>query len=217
MVQSRLRTTIDHAFERTIARAGTARFAEWVRDFFAEKGPRSPYLRDIPGEFLEFLAERPAPPLLLDMARYEWTELAVAYLPDEQPEDAIVELAMHLPAVLTRAHRVLRLQYPVHRSASSRELDDHEDLEPEPVCLCLYRDPRSYEVRTLELTQVTASLLEAIAPPDSAGPAPSLTDAIRRSVEQVGAVLDEPFVLALSDLLTDFLERGLLRGSRAPG
>ena len=73
-------------------------------------------------------------------------------------------------------------------------------------------DPRTHDVRTLELTAVTGALLDEIA----RGPRP-LADVVRSAARRYDAAVDARFLDALSAVLADFLERGLLLGSLAPG
>jgi hypothetical protein len=86
----------------------------------------------------------------------------------------------------------------------------HAELSPEPFSLCLYRDARTHEVATLELTPVTARILAAMA----RGASP-LADIVRAAAEAEAMPVDRAFVEALSTLLADLTERGVLLGSLA--
>jgi hypothetical protein len=220
MVRSRFYQTIDHAFERTIGAIGADRFHRIVDRFLAEDPPRSPYLRDLPGEFLRFVRARPRvleePPALPayapDLMRYEWAELDAAYDHEEVRPDDIVAFDMDRPAVLTPAHRLLHLEYRVHSMGTD---GSSAPATREPISLLLYRDRRTHEVETLELTPVAATMILAI---DRRGgkdrPAP-LVEVVRGAAAEHGAVVDVAFVEALSALLADLIERGVLLGSLA--
>jgi hypothetical protein len=220
MVRSRFYQTLDHGFERLVRAIGTERFHRLVDRFLAEDPPKSPYLRDLPGELLRFaerrhelLEETPAlPAYALDLMRYEWAELDTAYSPEAQPDPDVVPLEMDRPAVLSPAHRLLRLEYTVHAIGSGEG-----GVVPvrSPVALCLYRDPKTYEVETLVLTPVAATLLFAIANPADKRAPPPLVQLIRQAAALHGSTVDAPFVEALSTLLADLSERGLLLGSLA--
>ena len=199
MVRNRFRATIVHAFERSVPFIGDAAFDALVAAFLATSPPRSPYLRDVPGEFLRFV-ERGAevPAAALDMMRYEWADLATAYTPDA--EQRVVDFDMSLPAALTRAHRLLHLTHTVHR----------DEVVRAPVDLVFYRDSAAFDVHVLELSPITFALLDEIARERR-----PLTDVIRTVAERAGATLDVAFVDALSAVLADFLERRLLLGSVA--
>jgi hypothetical protein len=72
----------------------------------------------------------------------------------------------------------------------------------------LYRNPKDHEVETLELTPVAARII------DRNGGSESMTEIVRAAARQETVVVDVPFVDALSALLADFVERGVLLGSR---
>src|SRR4051812_7958403 len=122
MVRARFYQTIDHAFERFIGAIGVDAFHRMVDHFVAEDPPRSPYLRDLPGEFLQFfergygvLSEvHGLPGYALDLARYEWAELDTAYTYREAHPADVLPFDMKRPAVLSPAHRLLHLDHRVH-------------------------------------------------------------------------------------------------------
>jgi hypothetical protein len=213
MVRARFSETIDHCYARLVELLGKERFHGLVDRFFAEAPPRSLYLRDVPGEFLAFAEARldalassaPLPPFFLDLARLEWAELDTAYTFEESRAAEVVPFDMNLPAVLSPAHRVLRLTYPVHRAADPGAL---AELSRSPIALCLYREPTTHDVRTLELNPVAAALVEAMGRADR-----PLTELVRDVAAREGATIDVAFVDAFSALMADFSERGLLLGS----
>jgi hypothetical protein len=211
MVRARFYQVIDHAFERTIAVIGLERFHGIVDRFLAQDPPRSVYLRDVPGEFLRFVESSgrstALPPFGLDLMRFEWAELDVAYTYEEVRPDDVVQLDMERVAAISPAHRLLALDYPVHRIESDGA---GAPAEPEPVRLCVYRDLSSHEIETLVLTPVAASILEQIA----AG-RQSLSDVVKSAAAAHRATIDVAFVEALSTLLADLTERGVLLGSFA--
>jgi len=209
MVRARLTQTIEHAFPRLRACVKDDAFAVWIEDYFAQVGPKSVYLRDVPGEFLSFFesdSELPqAPPYARDLARLEWTELDVAYTFEEAGVDRVGEFSMHKPPVLNGSLRVLQLQWAVHRGTRESPM---EPVEPGPVWVALYRDPASHDVRILELTQVTGVLLAAMQ-----GGQQSLTQCTEHAAQVTGATIDTAWVTALTNVLADFFDRGILLGS----
>ena len=215
MVRSRLTDSIEHAFERLVATVGTECFREIVGRFLAEAPPRSHYLRDVPGEFLDFFEKNRdvltrtyvLPAYAVDLARYEWAELETAYSFEESSALHVEPLDMQGVAVLSPAHRLIELAYPVH-CLEVRGPD--ATMQAAPFSLCLYRDPETHEVAVLELTPVTAAMLSLM----ERGTMP-LVEVVRKAAEAVGATVDVAFVDALSTLLADFTERGLLLGSIA--
>jgi hypothetical protein len=216
MVRSRLAENVEHGFERLRAVVGADRFREIVWRFLADSPPRSHYLRDVPGEFLRFFeANRDTltrafelPAYGLDLARYEWAELETAYSFEETKAAEVGPLDMQRVPVLSPAHRLIDLAYPVHRMGT----EGHDvTLEAAPFSLCLYRDAKSHEVAVLELTPVTASILSLMQRRTL-----TLTEIVRNAAEEVGVTVDVAFVDALSTLLADLIERGVLLGSLVP-
>jgi uncharacterized protein len=212
MVRARFLETLAHGFERLKSAIGSDRFEALADRFLAEGPPRSPYLRDVPGEFLRFLADQSSrlgrelrlPPYTLDLARYEWAELEAAYAFEEVNAAAVGPFDMQGIAVLTPAHRLLELDYPVHRW----DAHGHDAaMAPEPVWLCLYRDAKTHEVTALELTPVTATMLELMQER-----AKSVTEVVRNAAERRGLTVNVEFIDALSTLLADLIERGVLLG-----
>jgi len=135
-----------------------------VRDFIHRHTSTSPFFQEIPQEFLEYLAQsgRAAddPPFLLELAHYEWVELALDLDEDDIPNAGIDRhgdlLAGH-PVVSPLAWS-LRYRFPVHRISPA-----HRPTEAplEPTFLVVYRN-RSDRVGFLETNQVTARLLEIL-------------------------------------------------------
>jgi hypothetical protein len=216
MVRARFYQVVDHGFERLIGAIGADRFHRLVDRFLAEQPPRSPYLRDVPGEFLRFVENRrdvlgELAPYALDLMRYEWAELDAAYSHEEVRPDEVTELDMERPAVLSPAHRLLDLEYRVHTMGTD---GSGAPTAPDPIALLLYRDRRTHEVETLELTPVAAMMLAAIEAREGGAFRP-LVQVVRDAAERHGAAVDVAFVDALSALLADLTERGVLLGSRA--
>lgn len=136
-----------------------------VRGFLAEHRAQSPYFLEISQEFLEFLQNRQSkfaflPVFALELAHYEWIELALDVAPEDLPEvgiDPDGDLSTGVPVINPLAWS-LAYQYPVHRISSG--FQPNEPL-PHPVFLVVYRN-RADEVRFLEINSVTARLLELL-------------------------------------------------------
>jgi len=95
--------------------------------FFAEHHCHTPYLSQLPGEFVQFLQQQPIdPPWMLELAQWEWAELELFLAPD--PE-AIADLGADPLEGIPLLTSLLRLQvchYPVHR-ISVDYLPEHGD------------------------------------------------------------------------------------------
>jgi hypothetical protein len=163
-----------------------------VRDFVKRHVSSSPYFHEIPLEFVHFLQhERQLasdPPFLLELAHYEWVELALDIDTREIPTadvDATGDVLMGIPVVSPLAWS-LAYRYPVHRIAPGRTPDSVPD---EPTFLVVYRG-RDDRVHFLEGNRVTARLLTLLAGAELSG-----TRALEQIAEELSgydrnAVLD---------------------------
>jgi hypothetical protein len=142
-----------------------ARWHQFVRGFMQHHHAQTPYFLQMPEEFLGYLRNEFQPtsddyPFLVELAHYEYAELALSISEDEDDlteVDPAGDLLAGIPVKSVLAWS-FAYHYPVHRISP-----DFLPGEPEtqPVCLALYRD-RDDNVRFLELNAVTAALLEDI-------------------------------------------------------
>ncbi len=93
-----------------------------IRDYFSVHRSRTPYFLEMPQEFLEYLQKERGqrendPDWLLELAHYEWVELALA-VSDDEPDwnafDRDGDLFGQCP-VLSPLAWPLSYRYPVHR------------------------------------------------------------------------------------------------------
>ena len=139
---------------------------ELVRQFFIRHRSHTPIFKEIPGEFVAFLQDDYSPqdsdpPFLIELAHYEWAELALATLDTTIPWDTIDrhgDLLAGAPVVSPLAWS-LAYDFPVHRIAV-----DFQPSAPgaEPTRLLIYRD-RNDAVGFIEINVVTARLMELAA------------------------------------------------------
>jgi len=136
-----------------------------VRDFFAHHKSCSPYFLEISQEFLDYLQSehetQPEDPQgLLELAHYEWVELALMVAEESIDLDMIEpngDLLQGHP-VLSPVAWPLAYQYPVHKMGP----DYLPEAAPEqPTYLVVYRN-RMEEVRFLEINPVTARLVNLL-------------------------------------------------------
>jgi uncharacterized protein len=137
---------------------------DMVRDFVSHHQSHTPYFLEISQEFLRYLQEeREAhsydPAFMLELARYEWVELALDVSTAEIPE-ASVQAGDLLSSVLAVSPLAWRLsyQYPVHKIGPEYIPEKQPD---EPTFLVVFRN-RNDEVKFLEINTVTARLLQLI-------------------------------------------------------
>lgn len=136
---------------------------ELTQDFFAHHVSHTPYFSEIPEEFLNFLEnERDNTndyPFLLELAHYEWVEMALAISKDELIAGStdfsdLINARVQLSPVAS----VLAYAYPVHKISP-----EFLPTEPtgQPNCLIVYRDAHD-EVHFMEITPLTYRLLAMI-------------------------------------------------------
>jgi hypothetical protein len=126
---------------------------------------QTPYFLEIPKEFLAFLEQEHTPqaddfPFLLELAHYEWVELALSVSADSNDMTGIDpdgDLLDGVPVISVLAWP-LAYQFPVHRISA-----DFQPREPgeQPTYLAIYRDSDD-EIGFMELNAVTAGLLDKI-------------------------------------------------------
>jgi hypothetical protein len=189
---------------------GAGRWERLVQAFFAGHACRTPIFSEVPAEFLDYLesghARRPdEPPYLTELARYEWTELALTIAPTPEPPaglDPEGDLLAEAP-VLSPLAECRTYAWPVHRITAA-----DADPDPETTHLLVYRAPDE-TVEFLELNPVSARLLELL------GKAPGQSGCVL--LEQIANELHHPqpetVIRGGHALLYELCERGVLLGT----
>lgn len=187
---------------------GAQRWKRLVRDFFARHRSHTPYFRQIPDEFVQFLQNEWAqpdeyPPWTQALAHYEWIELVLSVsnrAPDREYDPAGDLMAR--PSVLNPVLANLRYDWPVHRIAPRRK------IVPQETFLLVYRDADD-EVRFSEINAFTARLLTLLEDGTRSGHA---------ALETLAAESRHPdperMVQAGRDLLDNLRIRGAILGTR---
>lgn len=210
LVHNRLRSTILDFIERTVARLGSARFRRDFEAFVEERAPSSPYLRDVPTEFVEWAAPRWAadpevPPWVPDLARHELLDYEVRNDPRGGETDTGLPLALDRPLRFDGTARLVRYGFAVH--LMPRKKDDTSEPEAEPVRLLVYRDAE-HKARYLALTPFADALLHELLLRRKAVQ-PALVDA----AAALGEPLDDEKLGAAAQLLADLGERKVCLGA----
>lgn len=183
-----------------------------VADFLAEHRARTPYFAEVGREFLDYLAEgrglRPGdPPFLIELAHYEWVELALSVAEEEVPAAEVDPegdlLAGH--PVLSPLVWVLQYRFPVHRIGPGFEPEAPGD---QPTFLAVYRD-RSDTIGFLELNAVSARLLRLL----EAGEAATGEELLRRVAGEIGHPDPERVVAFGAEVLEDLRRRDVVVGT----
>lgn len=142
-----------------------AAWDERVRAFYRDHRAHTPLFTEIAREFIRHLEARAEagagdPPFLVELAHYEWSELALSL--DEADAEALAcdrtgDVLAGVP-VLSPVARVLAYRWPVHRIGPDFIPDEPA---PQPVLLLLVRD-RDDEVRFIEIDALSAMLVERL-------------------------------------------------------
>lgn len=136
-----------------------------VRDFFSNHQSQSPYFLEISQEFIAYLqnerqADKDDPAGLVELAHYEWVELAL-HVSDENINmeniDANGDLLTQRPAFSPLAWPLV-YQYPVHTMGPDNL---PEEAPEQPSYLVVYRN-RKDKVNFLEINPVTARLISLL-------------------------------------------------------
>jgi hypothetical protein len=190
--------------------------AEWdvlVRDFYREHRARTPLFPEIAREFLQYLQDQRQdrkgdPPFMLELAHYEWVELALALDEneiDEVPADREGDLLQGTP-VLSPLAWTLSYRFPVHRIRP-----DYQPQEPpaEPTHLLVYRD-RQDDVKFMQLNALSVLLLQSLKD--------SPTETGQVLLERMAGSLEHPdpgrVVAGGRQLLEDLRDRDVILGTR---
>jgi len=186
---------------------GAQQWTRLVRSFLATHGSLSPFLRQIPDEFIQFLqAERTVAetysPFLLELAHYEWIELVLSIsscIPDWDAIDSEGDLLLYRP-VLNPVLANLTYRWPVHRIGLQGE------VQPSETYLLVFRD-QSDDVQFTEINAYTSRLLNLLGSGEYSGQA---------ALEIVAAESCHPIRQAVIkgglDTMHDLQARGALLG-----
>ena len=185
---------------------------ELVRAFIDGHRCQSPYFLEISQEFLTFLMETFTPrdcdpPFLLELAHYEWVEVALdvsTQTLDESvvPEDGILTLVPRLSPLAW----LLSYEYPVHLIGP----DSQPDAPGETTFLVVYRD-RQDHVQFVALNAATARLLALVRDNQSANCETLLSSLAAELCMGVDAMLDFG-----SGQLAEFVDLGVIIVNQSP-
>ncbi|SFQ06644.1 hypothetical protein SAMN05216419_105410 [Nitrosomonas cryotolerans] len=158
-----------------------------IRTYFSRHLSQTPLFPEMPREFLKYLEQTRAPHpddpvFMLELAHYEWAELALSILDKEvdestiNSEDNLLESRM----IISPLAWLLSYRFPVHKiSPEFQPKEADENL----THLVVYRD-RDDHVRFIEANPVTARLIQLIIAEDE--------KTGRELLEQIAAELKHP-------------------------
>jgi uncharacterized protein len=212
LVRTGLENVVRAFLPRTIARLGEDEFARAFGAWLHAAPPRSRYLRDVPGELVEWAqgtwpGDPRVPEGLAELARLEILEAEVeAAAEPPAPPDLGDQLVLDRPLVFAGALRLASFDYAVHELPQA--LGDQSAPARTPTLLLIYRDPR-HRVRTLALSPLARAVLQRLIDGET------VAQAIPAGAALAGEIVDDALLGRMSVLLADLAERGVLRGCRA--
>ena len=184
-----------------------------VRDFMVKHQCQSPYFLEISQEFLLYLQETRTPtefdpPYMLELAHYEWVELALDVAEDDfqdVPADPNGDLLENKPVVSPVAWS-LAYHYPVHKIGTAYKPTEPPD---QPSYLVVYRN-RHEKIRFMEANAVTARLIELLNSDDIA----SGREALLQIAEEIQHPDPEQLLQHGLGLLDELLALNIILGTR---
>jgi hypothetical protein len=193
---------------------GDLRWHALVRDFYREHRCHTPLFPEIGRELLRFLEarqvnERGDPPFLLELAHYEWVELALAL--DETELDAITvqadgDLLEDVPVPSPLAWP-LAYVWPVQKLRADFQPDAPP---PQPTFLLVLRD-RSDKVQFKTIDALGYRLLQALDDNEAGRPGRDILLSLARTLDVADA---DAFVSGGAQLMQQLRARDVILGTR---
>lgn len=191
---------------------GTEAWLHLLRRFYAEHQAHTPLFPEIGREFQRYLqarAERGEDdlPFLVELAHYEWVELALAL--DEHeisdvPHDPQGDLLNGAPVVSPLVW-LLTYRFPVHQLRA----DFLPREAPEQPTFLVVSRGRNDDIAFTELNALSFNLLEVL----KANPGVTGLDVIEALVAALGATDAEAMTAAATAMLIRFRERDIVLGT----
>lgn len=190
---------------------GEARWAEIVREYMQKHQSRTPLFHELGQEFILFLqheyeSKDEDPDYMLEMAHYEWVELAVSIDEHESfarlnKDTSTVDAVLDDVYVLSSVAWPLAYEWPVHEISA----DNADMVKPDWVTtLLVYRD-NDDQVQFMNLSPLLYELLQRIANTQGQTMEKILTD----MAEEMGQDVSELSTFALQ-ILQNLLDEHLI-------
>jgi uncharacterized protein len=204
-----IETMLEATKARLEARSGEGELDRSIAKFLDEAGPKTPHLRDVPSEFLAFIAPHwranpKLPPWIADYAELELVDFTISIAPRPLPPPPLAEVTADRPLVFGDPRRMVHLAWAVN--AVPRD-DVHAEPEKRDVTILVYRDSE-HASRFLELTPLAGAILERLFEGDALGAA------MVNACNAKNHPLDDAVLAGAARLLADLGERGVLLGAR---
>lgn len=185
-----------------------------VREFMIRHEAQTPYFLEIPREFLSFLEHEHVAtandyPFLLELAHYEWAELALSVSPEQDDMSRIDADGDLLEGVPVKSVLAWSLQYkfPVHRISPTFK---PETPGAQPTFLAVWRRPDD-ELGFMELNPLSARLLGMVESNPEARSGRQLLVALARESAHADP---DAFVVHGASALQELYRAGIIPGTR---
>lgn len=164
LVFNNVESLLSGSFPILFKTLGNTAWKTLVREFLVQHQAHTPYFLEISKEFVEFLTTERGltkidPPFLLELAHYEWVEIAlnVADIELAGKTEFIQSVELNSTAHVSPLAWPLSYQFSVHRIGP-----DYQPQQPDqPTFVIVYRD-RQDKVGFLESNAVTVRLLQLL-------------------------------------------------------
>jgi hypothetical protein len=187
------------------------RVPQWqalIQDFFSNHQSKSPYFAEISEEFLDYLEnERNNPddyPFMLELAHYEWVEMALAIAKEET-----IEQGQSPKNLLNKNIRLSPLAWPlIYQFPVQRIAPDYlpEQAPEQPSCLIVFRD-QLYDVNFIEITPMTYRLLQVIQENSSS----SVENCLAKVAEELSHPNPKLIISGGLQILEELTEKGIIQ------
>lgn len=212
LLYNKFNDSLTTCFPVTHALLGEKTWQQLLKDFIARHRCLSPYYRQIPDEFIQYLqtewGNHTGLPYLLELAHFEWVELILA-ITDAEPvvqyESTVNDwLACH--PVFTPVLQLLNYTYPVQRINENYQ----PTTPPEQATHILGFRDKEDAVQFIELNPATARLVDILHETDE-------TYTVREAIQQIAAELQHPepstlFTFGVATL-ADLMQQGAILGA----
>lgn len=184
-----------------------------IRDFYDRHRSKTPLFPEVAKEFLRYLQDergsrKEDAPFLLELAHYEWVELALELderEPGDIPADADGDLLSGRP-LLSPLAWPLTYRFPVHRISPDYQ---PREAPAEATHILVYRNSGD-DVKFMQLNPVSQLLLDLMQQ-DAGLTGLELLQEVARRIRHPDP---EKVLAAGANLLIDFRDKGILLGTR---
>ena len=176
-----------------------------IGEFFVNHECETPHFVEISQEFLAFVAEHKQEdlpyPYMVELAHYEWVELASSVADGKPNVTAVEGDVMELKFQVPEATHALSYQYPVHSISD----ENKDEVAPEPTNLLVYRDS-DFDVEFVLTDQISVIAIQLL----QQGEVTTGNEIVELLSAQNPGLTSEVLVPHLSKALTHFAEIGAI-------